>query len=144
MGAKPEITPPSFSAAPALGPRVLVEASEWARGTALVHGLEELGIEAVVCGGPEGHDLRCPFVAGGGCVALGGADAAVFMVRLNDVRNVELLHRLRAARPELPLVVATPPPLAERHAEMLAGTTVVEWAAPTAVIAAAVADLVDV
>ena len=143
MGAKPEITPPEYSANRAPGPRVLVEACEWTRATAIVQGLEERGIEAVMCGGPEGHDLRCPFVAGGGCVALEGADVVVFMLRLSDVRNLELLHRLRDARPELPLVVTAPPPLAVRYAEVLTGTTVLEWAASTAEVVEAVADLVE-
>jgi hypothetical protein len=143
MGAKPEIVPVAFSEPRGSRPRVLVEASEWARATAISQSLDEAGIEAVICGGPEGHDLRCPFVGGGPCVSLDGADAIVFMLRLTDVRNLELLGRLRQKRADLPMVIAVPPPLADRYADVLAGARVVAWSATAADVVAAVGELIQ-
>ncbi len=137
MGTNPEIPSPSFGSATGRY-RVLVGAGEWTRATGVSHGLEREGFEVVSCGGPEGHDLRCPYVGGEGCPAIDQADAAVFMLRLTDVRNLELLGRLRKDRPDLPLVVATPGPLAERHADLLTGTTVLDWTATPAEVAKAV------
>lgn len=138
MGTGPDIVPPAFGGVIHDRPRVLVEASEWARAASVADGLQSQGIEAVTCAGPEGHDLRCPFVGGRGCAPVDAADVMVFLLRLTDVRNLELLSRLRADRPDLPIVVAVPPPLVERNAAVLDGTSVVGWSATTADIVSAV------
>jgi hypothetical protein len=107
------------------GPRILVEACEWAERAHLAQLLGAAGYRTATCPGPEGADRKCPLSAGSGCPAVERADAVVHLLRHSDPRNRHVLISLRERHPELPVVVYAPEPTVEANPDDFAGTIVI-------------------
>lgn len=95
-------------------PRVLVESASWAEAKVAVSALEEAGVQAASCYGPEGLDLSCPLVDEDGCTAAKWCNAIVFLLRVTDERNLGVLRELRRRFPGKPVVVCAPQPAIAR------------------------------
>lgn len=107
-------------------PLVVVESARPGAREAMVRSLHEAGFDVTTCAGPNHlHAGGCPLVETSDCPQVGRASAVVHDLDLDDPADQEVLLTLRARYPELPVVVETPTTAARRHAELLAGCTVV-------------------
>lgn len=132
LGASPhEVTMPkqidALSFVPSAGPRVLVEATEWASRETMSAVLRDKGYNVIGCPGPEGSDERCALVASGDCSAAKEADVIVHTLRHSDERNREVLLDLQRHYPDTPIVVEVPTPTVERFADDFARCEVVPF-----------------
>jgi DNA-binding NtrC family response regulator len=106
-------------------PRVLVEATDFAKQAALANILADRGYSVRTCGGPEATDDRCPLVESGQCDGVALADVVVHSMRRHDPRNREVLEKILERYPDTPVVVEAPRPLVERHPDDYAECTVI-------------------
>ena len=123
-------------------PRVLIEAMEWAVGTATADAFRRDGWDVDTCSGPVGTDRRCPYIDGGDCPKVTWADVVVSRLGLQDVRNRELVGLL-ARRGERPVVIETPAPTYTRFRRELAGCRVVPYPARLSELVAAARTALD-
>ena len=107
------------------GPRVLIEATDFAKQAAFANILKDRGYSVQTCGGPEATDDRCPLVESDHCDGAARADLVVHSMRQHDPRNREVLQKILERFPETPVVVEAPAPLVERRPDDYAGCTVV-------------------
>lgn len=108
-----------------VGPRVMVEATDYAKQDAVARILRNEGYDVLTCGGPEATDDRCPLVGHDECDGVRRADVVVHSMRHHDVRNREVLEKILDRFPTTPVVVEAPRPHVERHPEDFEGCTVV-------------------
>jgi hypothetical protein len=87
---------------PASGYRVLIENPSPALQLADFSVFSDAGLDVALCSGPDG-DAECPLVEGRSCPLADGAD--VIMFGLDAVTGPEILERLQATHPTLPIVV---------------------------------------
>ena len=123
---------------PSMGPRVLVEATEWAARETIAAILRDKGYTVIGCPGPQGPDDPCPLVATGECNAAKEADVIVHTLRHSDERNREVLLALQRHYPDIPLVVEVPSPTVERFAEDFRDCNVVTFPMTSAALLAGV------
>jgi len=109
----------------ASGPRVLIEATDFAKQAALGNILEGQGYSVQTCGGPEATDDRCPLVEFDHCDGIARADVVVHSMGSHDPRNREVLEKILARYPDTPVVVEAPRPLVEHRPDDYAQCTVV-------------------
>jgi hypothetical protein len=107
------------------GPRVLIEATDFAKRDALANFLKGRGYSVRTCGGPEATDDRCPLVELDFCDAVARADVVVHSMRPHDPRNREVLKKILSRYPDTPVVVEAPQPLVESQPDDYAECSVV-------------------
>lgn len=107
------------------GPRVMIEATDFAKQNAVANILRGEGYSVMTCGGPEATDERCPLVTFDECDGIRRADVVVHSMRQHDPRNREVLERIRERYPSTPVVVEVPRPQFDRSPEEFDGCTVV-------------------
>lgn len=118
--------------------RVLIEATDFAKKTALAGFLREHGYSVSTCGGPEATDDRCALVECDRCDGVARADVVVHAMGRHDPRNREVLATILARHPDTPVVVEAPSPLVERHPDDYAECVVVPQPASSASVLEAV------
>jgi CheY-like chemotaxis protein len=106
-------------------PRVMIEATEFAKQAALANILKDRGYSVRTCGGPEATDERCPLAEFDHCDGIARADVVVHSMRHHDPRNREVLARILTRYPDTPVVVEVPRPLVEAHPDDYAECIVV-------------------
>jgi len=88
------------------GARVLVEHPDPVWRWAARQRLESAGYEVATCGGPSVLPRgRCPLIAGEPCRALEGAEVVINGLGTRYAASRAVLEAVRAARPELPVIV---------------------------------------
>ena len=107
------------------GPRVMIEATDFAKQAALANILKDRGYAVLTCNGPEASDDRCALVAFDQCDGIARADVVVHSMRRHDPRNREVLAKILERYPDTPVVVEVPRPLAEAHPDDYAECIVV-------------------
>ncbi len=120
---KQTVSPPRWKES--TGPRVLVEASDWAQQETLNRILGRAGYDVLTCDGPVGSNSRCSLVADGVCPGCDGADVVVNALRHTEARNREVLLEIQKRHPDLPVVVEVPGPRAERYPDDFANCIVI-------------------
>ncbi len=68
------------------------------------------GFEVTVCEGPAAHAAECPAVRGEPCPLLSEADVVLFDLDCDPATRPDVLAAMRAARPDLPIVVRSNAP----------------------------------
>jgi hypothetical protein len=107
------------------GPRILIEASEWAEREHLSRLLGAAGYQTASCPGPEGADQPCPLSMTGTCPAVDDADLVIHLLRHTDARNRHVLLSLRQHYGQLPLVVYAPDPTVQAFPEDFEGAVII-------------------
>jgi len=131
------IKPPHFDGS--AGPRVLIEAGDWAQQESLARILQDAGYATASCDGPEAG-MRCSLVAGSGCSGCREADVVVHALRHSDPRNREVLLEVRQRFPDLPLIVEVPGPRVDRYPDDFVGCIVIPQPMTTSHLLAAVSE----
>jgi hypothetical protein len=126
--------------------RLLIESREPGLDISNFDAFRSAGFAVTVCEGPGSHAAECAVVRDGSCPLLAEADVALFDLDSDpDIRS-EVLAAMRAARPDLPIVVRSkaPPGAAAHGCPAIRTTTsvngqvsalhraVVRWPAPRA------------
>ncbi len=106
-------------------PRVMIEATDFAKQAALASILKDRGYSVRTCGGPEATDDRCALVEFDHCDGIARADVVVHSMRRHDPRNREVLAKILERYPGTPVVVEVPRPLVEAHPDEYADCIVV-------------------
>ena len=120
------------------GPRVLIEAPDFAKQAALTRILGERGYSVLACGGPEGTDDRCALVEHHQCEGVAGADVVVHSMRPQDPRNREVLRSILEHYGDTPVVVEAPRPYVEANPQDFTDCVVIHQPMTSATLVEAV------
>lgn len=104
-------------------PKVVIESPRSDAASAQADALAAVGVDAVVCEGPEDHP--CPLLVGEPCDLVESADAVLFDLDLDRLDDRQVLRALRARYPDLPVVAEVPTATWRRRQHDLAHLTVV-------------------
>lgn len=106
--------------------RVVIENADPASREAERRALRARGLDVVDCGGPRDLGVAgCPVVTSGRCSLVEHADVVLFDLDLDNEDDRAVLAAMRAAHPDVPVVLEVPTAKARRHAGVLAGLTVI-------------------
>lgn len=108
------------------GWRVVVENADRIAAVDQMAALEDAGLSAVSCGGPDALPSGvCPVVEGGRCPWVEAANVVLHDLDLDNATDREVLQALRRSYPDVPIVLEIPEETAVKHATLLEGCHVV-------------------
>lgn len=105
--------------------RVLIENGNARARTAQAELLRDRGFVVFECGGPDPLGDGCPLLQGEVCDLVEGADLVLHDLDLDDPQHASVFDQLRARYPDLPVVLELQTSKIRRHANRLAGCTVI-------------------
>jgi hypothetical protein len=94
--------------------RLLVESADPALAISDFGAYREAGFDVALCEGPQFEAAECPLVRGEGCPYASSADVVLFDLGDDAEARLQVLEKMLATVPDLPIVVRTTGPAPRR------------------------------
>ena len=116
-------SPPPVQDRPGPPWRLLVESPDPVMALSHFDAYRRAGFDVTVCEGPADDAAECPVVRGEPCPLMTEAEVVLFDLDSDPSRRGDVLAAMRAARPELPIVVCSTAPAAAGDCTAIRPTT---------------------